>query len=146
VPEDVWVVDDFVLPAQRWEALDIPVSTAFFFHSTEHDRVVAFFPGPAGATECLLPLEAWAGVVADNPVLGTLTPEVEAALVRAGGREQPAPECFLVPIDSCYELVGVLRGSWRGLEGGVEARRALDDFFARLRTAARAVSRAGRRG
>lgn len=145
VPEDVWVVDDLVLPAERWEALEIPVSTAFFFHNSEHDRVAAFFPGPTGATECLLPLDAWAGVVADNPVLASLAPEVEAALVRVGERAEPSPECFLVPIDACYELVGVLRTSWRGIEGGPESRRALDDFFARLRSAARPVSRAGHR-
>ena len=30
----------------------------------------------------------------------------------------------LVPIDRCYELVGALRLTWRGFDGGQEARRA----------------------
>ena len=33
-----------------------------------------------------------------------------------------AIEGFVVPIDACYELVGRLRMSWRGFDGGSEAR------------------------
>ena len=40
-------------------------------------------------------------------------------------------ECFLVPIDACYELVGQLRRLWRGFDGGQEAHDALDAFFDR---------------
>jgi hypothetical protein len=35
-----------------------------------------------------------------------------------------------VPIDRCYELVGVLRRVWRGFDGGQEARALIDGFFA----------------
>ena len=45
------------------------------------DRVAAFYPGPAGATESELALDRWADVVAANPVLETLEPDVEALLV-----------------------------------------------------------------
>jgi len=45
-------------------------------------------------------------------------------------------ECFLVPIDACYELVGRLRMLWRGFDGGREAHQALDDFFAEVRARA----------
>ena len=38
----------------------------------------------------------------------------------------------LVPIDRCYELVGLLRVAWRGFDGGQEARALLDAFFADL--------------
>ena len=41
-------------------------------------------------------------------------------------------ECFLVPIDVCYELVGRLRRVWRGFDGGQDARREIDDFFGTL--------------
>ena len=45
--------------AREWDALQIPVSVAFFFLNSSIDRVAAFYPGPAGATESLLPLDTW---------------------------------------------------------------------------------------
>jgi hypothetical protein len=50
-----------------------------------------------------------------------------------------APECYLVPIDACYEFVGGLRTRWRGFDGGQEAREFIDDFFTAL--AERSVER-----
>ncbi len=38
--------------------------------------------------------------------------------------------CLLVPIDVCYELVGTMRMTWRGFDGGQEARAAMEEFFA----------------
>ena len=49
-------------------------------------RVVAFYPGPAGATESELPLDAWDAVLAANPALGLLRPDVEALLLRGAER------------------------------------------------------------
>ena len=46
-------------------------------------------------------------------------------------------ECYLVPIDTCYELVGQLRSRWRGFDGGSEAHEALDAFFDNVRARAR---------
>lgn len=117
-------------PAQ-WDALQIPVSVAFFFVNSSLDRVCAFYPGPAGATESLLSLETWAEIVSANPALADIEPDVEAFLVRADPRRSTPPECYLVPIDWCYELVGQLRQGWRGFDGGQEARDALDAFFDR---------------
>jgi hypothetical protein len=111
------------------------VSVAFFFVNSTLERVAAFYPGPAGATESLLPLEIWDDVIAANPTLATLQPDVEAFLVRAD-RESGGAECFVVPIDACYELVGHLRRHWRGFDGGREAHEALDAFFARVRARA----------
>jgi len=34
-----------------------------------------------------------------------------------------------VPVDSCYELVGAMRTSWRGFDGGAEANARIDAFF-----------------
>ena len=70
-------------------------------------------------------------MVRENPTLGALEPDVEAFLVRTdgpGGR----PECYLVPIDWCYELVGTLRQLWRGFDGGQDVHKALDAFFAEV--------------
>ncbi|HEY6532564.1 MAG TPA: DUF5947 family protein [Acidimicrobiales bacterium] len=135
VPTRYVAFDDLGLGPAEWEALQIPVSVAFFFLSSNVGRVCAFYPGPAGATESLLPLETWAAVVTANPELGELEPDVEAFLVRSE-RSASTPECFLVPIDACYRLVGELRRSWRGFDGGREAHDSLDAFFEEIRARA----------
>ena len=90
-----------------FDALDIPVGLAFLFHNSRAGTAVAFYPGPAGATESELPLEAWDGVIASHPELATLRPDVEALLVRrAAPGAAHSGSCHLVPIDVCYELVG----------------------------------------
>ncbi len=119
VPERYLAFPEFELSATQWDSLQIPVSVAFFFINSELDRVAAFYPGPAGATESLLPFATWTDVVEANPRLATLVPDVEAFLVRAD-RALPQTECFLVPIDACYELVGHLRLLWRGFDGGAK--------------------------
>lgn len=136
VPDRYIAFTDFRLSPAQWDSLQIPVSVAFFFLNSTLERVAAFYPGPAGATESLLPLETWAEVVEANPALATLAPDVEAFLVRAD-RASGGAECFLVPIDACYELVGHLRRLWKGFDGGREAHDALDAFFARVRERAR---------
>jgi hypothetical protein len=136
VPDRYVAFPDFELSPAQWDSLQIPVSVAFFFLNSSLDRVAAFYPGPAGATESQLSLDTWEEVVIANPELATLEPDVEAFLVRAQPNRGGA-ECFLVPIDACYELVGHLRRLWRGFDGGREAHDALDAFFARVRTKAR---------
>ncbi len=124
VPDRYLAFPDLRLAPGEWDALQIPVSVAFFFVNSTLDRIAAFYPGPAGATESLLPLETWDELVAAHPELGTLAPDVEAILVRSDRTTNDA-ECFLVPIDACYELVGRLRQLWRGFDGGTRgARRA----------------------
>lgn len=114
-----------------WDLLQIPVGLAFLFRNSTQDRMVACYPGPAGATESELPLTAWESLAARHPALRTMRPDVEALLVRRGAG------CHLVPIDACYELAGVLRARWRGFDGGREAHRALEDFYTRLRARSR---------
>ncbi|HEX4217783.1 MAG TPA: DUF5947 family protein [Acidimicrobiales bacterium] len=144
VPNRYRTVRDFALTASQWSSLRIPVAVAFFFENSSLDATAAFFPGPAGATECLLPLDTWQQVVAANPVLDTLEPDVEAALIRTDGGDSGAGvECFLVPIDSCYELVGHLRSLWRGFEGGREVHEAMAAYFDRLRARGTPVGRDG---
>ncbi|HET9557873.1 MAG TPA: DUF5947 family protein, partial [Actinomycetota bacterium] len=48
-------------------------------------------------------------------------------------------ECFLVPIDACYELVGLVRMHWKGFDGGQEAWEAIDGFFDAVRERSRPV-------
>jgi Family of unknown function (DUF5947) len=129
VPDRYLSFPDLQLSPEQWESLQIPVSVAFFFLNSTLGRVAAFYPGPAGATESELPLDTWADVVATRPELQSIQPDVEAFLVRVKPNRGGA-ECFVVPIDACYELVGHLRRLWRGFDGGQQAREKLDSFFA----------------
>jgi Family of unknown function (DUF5947) len=122
------------LSQAQWDALQVPVGMAFFFHNSLLGRVVAQYPSPAGATESLLNLEAWESVVAVNRLAAELTPDVEALIVR---RDRENDETYLVPIDVCYELVGRLRMHWTGFDGGPEARADITAFFDRVRSRSR---------
>jgi hypothetical protein len=130
VPRRAYALPDFRLTDAEWDGLRIPIDMAFLFHSTADDRPVALYPGPAGPVESLLTLDGWSGLVANNPVLAEFVPDVEALLVYRVGR---ARECYRVPIDRCYELVGLIRAQWRGLSGGSEAWEAIGRYFDRLR-------------
>ena len=136
VPDRYAAFPDLRLSPAQWDALQIPVGVAFFFVNSTLGRVCAFYPSPAGATESLLPLDTWDELAAAHAELTTLEPDVEAFLVRLD-RSSTAGECYLVPIDACYELVGQLRTLWRGFDGGQEARDAIDAFFDDVRARAR---------
>jgi hypothetical protein len=118
------------------------VELAFMFRRTPAGRVVAFYPSPAGATESLLELATWEEIAAANPVLQTMEPDVEALLVN---HARGAREHWLVPVDECYRLVGLLRTHWRGLSGGQEVWSEIGKFFDALRQRAIHVHRAGNR-
>lgn len=120
------------LTRPEWERLGIPVGSAFFLRGEE--GTTAFYPSPAGATECLLDLDAWAALVAAHPLLAAAEPEVEAVLVRA--EQDSDVECFLVPVDVCYQLVGTVRMYWQGFDGGAEAKERIEEFFATVRRSA----------
>jgi len=120
---------DFRMTDVEWESLRIPIGLAFFVNSTAEGRVMAFYPGPAGPTESLLALEAWSGIASQNPALAELDPDVEALLVNRIGA---ARDYYVVSVDRCYELSGLIRLHWRGLSGGEEAWGEIGNFFARL--------------
>jgi len=114
----------------QWDALGIPIGLAFFFQNSASERVIAFYPGPAGATESQLPLEAWDELRVREPLIASVLADVEAVLVyRPRGEDA---RCFVVPIDACYELVGLVRTKWTGVSGGDDVHQALDAFFARI--------------
>jgi hypothetical protein len=129
VSGEVVRLDDFVLPDALWERFAIPVNLAFFFVSSAENRVLALYPGPAGATESTLELAAWDALAAANSTLGGLAPDVEALLVHRVGETRAY---YRVPIDRCYELAGTIRAHWHGISGGPEAREAIARFFSAL--------------
>jgi hypothetical protein len=117
----------------QWERLEVPVGLAFFFYSSRAERMVGFYPSPAGATECVLDLAAWQELTSACPLLGALEPDVEAALISRG---EAGVEYFLVPIDACYELAGRMRLHWRGFDGGAEAKASIAEFLDMVRSRA----------
>ena len=134
IPRDVHTLPGFELDDAQWDDLALPIDLAFLVDSTPARRVMALYPSPAGATESLLTLSAWDALVAANPVLAGMAPDVEALLINRVGERRLY---YLAPIDVCFELVGLMRAHWRGLSGGEEVWREIDAFFARLATRAR---------
>ena len=106
------------LTDEMWEELRLPVEIAFFVRSSAEDRVQAYYPSPMGATESLLTF--------DLDVLHTLEPDVEALLV---DRHKGAREHWIVPIDDCFRLVGLIRTHWQGLTGGRDVWVEIGRFF-----------------
>ena len=127
---------------EQWDALAIPVNMAFLTTGSD-GGMHCHYPSPAGATESLLTLEGWEELVEQNPILGQMEPDVEALLVNRAGETHEATdaqtqehEYFLVPIDACFELVGLIRVHWRGFSGGKQAWDRIGDFFNGLRSRA----------
>ncbi|MGI5447146.1 DUF5947 family protein [Streptomyces sp. CA-243310] len=129
VPNRYLTDPDHPLEDGVWEQLQIPVSVAFFFRNAALDRLVALYPSPAGATESELDPATWQTALGGNPLSALLEPDVEALLLR---RAEGRTDCYLVPIDICYELVGRMRLLWQGFDGGSEARAALAAFFGQV--------------
>jgi Family of unknown function (DUF5947) len=144
------ILPDFQMTDEQWDNLMIPVNMVYLFRSTggrsqepaaptssplPQQRVMAYYPSPAGPMESLLDMAGWEELVSNNPILEDLEPDVEALLInrvqnRGGDNYR---EHFIVPIDACYELVGLIRLHWKGLSGGDEVWQAIAEFFAGLR-------------
>lgn len=130
IPTRYRYLPDFQITDAQWESLGLPVNMAFFSYQTPAERVVALYPSPVGATESLLTLDTWEDLIDRNPILRDMEPDVEALLVN---RVRGAGEYFLVPIDECYKLVGLIRTYWKGFSGGQEVWQQIPLFFAELK-------------
>lgn len=137
VPDRLLNLEDFEMTTAQWESLRVPVDMAFFFYNTPAEKVVAYYPSPMGPTESLLELETWEELEKNNPVLRVMERDVEALLVN---RARGANDHFLVPIDECYKVVGVIRTRWRGFSGGREVWDDITRFFEDLGKRARTVT------
>ncbi|HWA96954.1 MAG TPA: DUF5947 family protein, partial [Pirellulales bacterium] len=126
VPRDASVLHDFRFDDATWNEFRLPIELAFFVERENPQRVVAAYPSPGGAVEADVEAECWRRLIELNPVLATVEREVEALLVHRIGASR---RYYRVPIDVCFQLVGLIRKSWRGLGGGPQVWGAIDEFF-----------------
>lgn len=130
IPTRYRYLTNFQMTDAQWDGLAIPVHMAFFVRNTAAQRVLALYPSPAGPTESLLTFETWQELERNNPILQEMEPDVEALLLN---RIRDTRDYFLVPIDECYKLVGLIRMSWKGLSGGPEVQKQIEQFFTLLK-------------
>ncbi len=130
IPRLIRFLGGFVLSDAQWEALNIPINLAFFCRSGTPPRPTAFYPSPAGSVESLLDLESWNEITAKNLGLSKMEDEVEALLIN---RTTIPHSHYLVPIDECYRLVGLIRTQWRGFSGGKDMWQSIANFFVSLK-------------
>jgi hypothetical protein len=152
VPREIRLLPEFRITDAQWDSLLIPIGMAFFYQSSQAGHVVAVYPSPAGPTESLLPLETWQDIARDNPIVGAMETDVEALVVNRLSATRGASqighrghEYYILPIDECYRLVGLIRLHWKGLSGGSDVWRELASFFDNVRRRAaphREVARA----
>jgi hypothetical protein len=135
VPRRVRFLDGFRITDSQWDGLMMPINMAFFSKSSPQNRVIALYPSPAGATESLLSFDTWDEIEIDNPLLLEMEDDVEALLVNRIGHARgfSNPEYYIVPIDECFKLVGLIRSRWQGLSGGTEVWREIAQFFGDLK-------------
>jgi len=114
--------------ADAADRIGVPVGLVFLIPQPD-GSVRAHYPSPLGITRATLQDADWQRLSARWPVLGTMTPLVEAVLLNSvrGSRER-----WLVPVDDCYRLVAVIRGHWKGMSGGRDVWPAVGGFFAGL--------------
>ncbi|GAA4661208.1 DUF5947 family protein [Streptomyces chumphonensis] len=112
-----------------WAGLGVPVDLAFFTRSAESGQVTARYPSPLGTLRAHPDPAVWQEVLATDPALADLADDVEALLVhRASDRR----EQWLLPLDDCYRLAALVRAHWKGLGGGTDVWRHVEEFFRTL--------------
>jgi hypothetical protein len=136
VPERYLIDPAHPVSGADWDLLQIPAMPVFLFDNSELGRVVACYPSPAGATESLLDLGEWARLRLAYPLLREPAADVEAVFVT---RSSAGLETYLVPIDACFAVVGMVRLHWRGPDGGAAIRAAMTEFRQNLRARSRSL-------
>ena len=130
VPQTIRHLPDFRITDAQWDALMIPIGIAFLVRIRARGRVMALYPSPAGPVESLLALDAWQDIQQDNPELGAMQTDVEGLLAYRVGS---AREHFIVPIDECFRLIGLIRLKWKGFSGGIEMWKEIGKFLEELK-------------
>ena len=108
----------------------IPIGIAFLFRNSTLNRVMALYPSPAGPVESLLTLDAWEDIAGSNPEVRKMESDVEGLLVYRVGT---AREHYIIPIDECFKLIGIIRTKWKGFSGGMEVWQEIGKFLEHLK-------------
>lgn len=137
VPKRILRLESFAFSEAEWDAMTLPIHMAFFLRGC-HDESKALYPSPAGVMESMIELRPWPELTRSDAALASVEPEVEALLVNRIGDESAY---FIVPLDTAYRLVGLIRTKWRGLSGGAEVWQAIAEFFSSLERQATPVGR-----
>jgi hypothetical protein len=130
IPERYQYLEDFDMPERIWLELKIPVNMAFIVYNSNLQKHIAFYPSPAGATESELNLGSWDVLKQKNQALEELEPDVEGFMIN---RLNKPAEYYIVPIDCCYKLIGLIRLKWQGMHGGKEMQKSVRLFFKGLK-------------
>ncbi len=138
IPRRIIQLQGFSFTDLQWQSMMLPINLAFFMRQPD-GGTRAMYPSPAGAMESLIHLPAWDALCAGTQALATVEPEVEALLAN---RIAENSMYFIVPIDACYRLIGLIRTNWRGLSGGGEVWQAIGNFFSSLEQRATGISEA----
>jgi Family of unknown function (DUF5947) len=130
VPRRIRALEDFRITDAQWKALAIPIGMAFLFYSSRDKKVVALYPSPGGPIESQLPLKSWEEIANNNPQLREMKPDVEGLLIHRIGS---ARDYYLIPIDECFKLVGIIRSHWKGISGGFTVWEQVGNFLSALK-------------
>jgi hypothetical protein len=135
VPRRVRSLPGFQSERRRVERFDGSHQHGFLLPKQPGESRDRALSQPRGCDRIVLSLESWNDIVARNPILNEMESDVEGLLVNRLGysRGYFAAEYYLLPIDECYKLVGLIRMHWKGLSGGTEVWKELGEFFAALK-------------
>lgn len=129
IPQFVTRVDSGILD-DLWNRLDIPIGMAFFTveHLPQQESMIlrAVYPSPGGPIVSSVDPLVWQSLFESHHRPLKMQPDVESLLVR---QTEKNDDCFIAPIDRCYELVGIVRRHWDGWSGGTAVHEAIDRFF-----------------
>jgi hypothetical protein len=129
VPRRTLPIPDFQMTDAQWESLMIPIGIAFFYRSSLEHRVIALYPSPARPVESQLAFDSWEDIATQNPIVRGMEPDVEGLLAY---RVAESRKYFLIPIDECFRLIGIMRMRWKGLSGGSALWMEVESFLASL--------------
>ena len=120
VPRDVRALDELTISDAQWEALRLPDRSGVLLpqHAAGPGRGLLPEPGRAPPSRC------WSSRPGrrsgrEHPVLARPAARRPGAAGESGAPGRGAGAvCFLVPIDQCFRLVGIIRMHWKGFTGG----------------------------
>lgn len=118
---------------RSWPAIDSKPCKQAGEVTADSSAVQVGYPSPAGPVMSSVEQVDWRTLLDANPDLSRLRPEVESLLINRTARRRQA---FVVPLDVCFELIGIVRRDWNGWSGGPEVHRKIDRFFDQLEMSA----------